>query len=251
MNPTITIITAVRNNKEFIDDAINSVLTQSYPKIEYIIIDGNSTDGTSAIIKKYEKKISKYISEPDIGIFDALNKGIANSSGDVIGFLHSDDLLANDKVVEKIAYHFGSANTDVVYSDLVYVSKKNINKVVRYWKAGEFSSRSLKFGWMPPHPAVFARRSLYEKYGLFDTGLKIASDYDMILRLLKNNPASVFYTHEVCVKMRLGGKSNRSFKDILLKSKEDYKALRKNNFTFPAFTLFLKNVRKLNQFFNH
>jgi glycosyltransferase len=246
--PIVSIITAVKNNKEFIEDAIKSVLGQTYPNIEYIVIDGSSTDGTFDIIKKYQSKISKCISEPDNGIFDALNKGIKNSTGDIICFLHSDDILANDKVIEKIAHWFISTNADVVYSDLVYVSKKNINKVIRYWKAGKFSAKSLKFGWMPPHPAMFVKRSLYDKYGLFDIGLKIASDYDIILRLLKNSPDTIFYTQEVFVKMRLGGKSNRSFKNIMLKSKEDYRALRNNGFSSPAFTLFFKNVRKLNQF---
>ncbi len=248
MNPTISIITVVKNNKEFVEDAINSVLTQSYPYIEYIVVDGGSTDSTLDIIKKYDAKISKWISESDSGIYDALNKGINLSTGDIIGFLHSDDIFADDKVIEKIADRFTLANVDAVYSDLVYVSKRNINKIIRYWKAGKFSENSLKYGWMPPHPTLFIRRSLYEKFGLFDTGLKIASDYDMVLRLLKNSPGSVFYIDDVLIKMRLGGRSNRSLKNIFRKSSEDYRALKKNNFSFPAFTLFLKNIRKLNQF---
>ena len=229
---------------------LTAVLSQTYPHIEYIIIDGGSTDGTLDIIKKYENRISKWVSEPDKGIFDALNKGITLSSGEVTGFLHSDDLFADDKVIEKIAGKFKSENCSAVYSDLVYVSKRDIKRIIRYWKAGGFTVNSLKFGWMPPHPTLFVRRSLYEKYGLFDTGLKIASDYDMILRLLKNNPDSVAYLNEVLVKMRLGGRSNRSLKNILIKSSEDYKALRKNNFKFPFFTLLMKNIRKVNQFFN-
>ena len=249
MNPTISIITAVYNNKEFIEDAINSVLTQSYPNIEYVVIDGGSTDGTLDIIKKYDKKISKWISEPDSGIYDALNKGIKLSTGDIIGFLHSDDIFADYNVIEKIAGKFNLANVDAVYSDLVYVSKSNTNKIIRCWKTGKFLEKSLKFGWMPPHPTLFVRRSLYETHGLFDIGLKIASDYDMTLRLLKNNSGSIVYLNEVLVKMRLGGRSNKSLKNILRKSSEDYKALKKNNFSFPAFTLLLKNIRKLKQFF--
>ncbi|OGU74402.1 MAG: hypothetical protein A2V93_00320 [Ignavibacteria bacterium RBG_16_34_14] len=254
MNLTISIITVVKNNKEFIEDSIKSVLTQSYPNIEYIIVDGNSTDGTLDIIKKlashseYNTKISKWISESDSGIYDAMNKGINLSAGDVIGFLHSDDLFSGNDVIGKIAGKFILANVNVVYSDLVYVSRKNINKTIRYWKAGKFSENSLKFGWMPPHPTLFVRRSLYEKCGLFNIGLKVASDYDMTLRLLKNNPDSVYYLNEVLVIMRLGGRSNRSLKDVLIKSSEDYKVLNRNGFSFPAFTLLLKNIRKLNQF---
>lgn len=251
----ISIITAVYNNKEFIGDAVKSVLSQTYPNIEYIIIDGGSTDGTVDIIKNsversgYKNKISKWISEKDTSIFDALNKGINFSSGDVIGFLHSDDLFADERVVEKIAAIFSSAKVDIVYSDLVYISRKDKERVIRHWKAGSYSADSLKFGWMPPHTTLFARKSLYKKTGLFDTGLKIASDYDMMLRLLKKSPGSVYYTEEILVKMRAGGKSNSSIKALLDKSIEDYKVLKKNNFPFPALTLLLKNIRKVNQFF--
>jgi len=255
LKPAISIITVVKDNKEFIADAIKSVLFQTYPEIEYIIIDGASTDGTLGIIEKltsqsgYEKKISRWISEPDGGIYDAMNKGINLSTGDVIGFLHSDDMFAGDNVIEKIAGKFNLPNVNALYSDLVYVSKRDTNKIIRYWKAGKFLEKSLKFGWMPPHPTFFVRKSLYQKYGLFDTGLKIASDYDITLRLLKNNPNSVAYLNEVLVKMRLGGRSNKNLKDILIKSSEDYMALKKNGFSLPAFTLALKNVRKINQFF--
>ena len=255
MPPTISIITAVFNDKDFIGDAIKSVLGQTYPQIEYIIIDGGSTDGTIDIIKKlasqsgYANKIAIWKSEPDIGIYDALNKGIKLSSGDVIGFLHSDDLFADEKVIEKFAGIFTSADVDIVYSDLVYVSRKDKEKVIRHWKAGSFSTNSLNYGWMPPHTTLFARKSLYDKAGLFDTGLKIASDYDMMLRLLKNSPGSIFYSDEILVKMRVGGKSNSSLKGLLKKSSEDYKVLKKNNFSFPSLTLLLKNVRKVKQFF--
>jgi glycosyltransferase len=255
LKPAISIITVVKDNKEFIEDAIKSVLLQTYPAIEYIIIDGASTDGTLGIIEKLasqninDKKISRWISEPDDGIYDAMNKGINISTGDIIGFLHSDDMFAGDNVIEKIAGKFNLPDVNAVYSDLVYVTKGDTNKVLRYWKAGNFSLNSLKFGWMPPHPTFFVRKSLYQKYGLFDTSLKIASDYDMILRLLNNNPDSITYINDVLMKMRLGGKSNRSLKNILTKSIEDYKALKKNDFSLPAFTLLLKNIRKLNQFF--
>jgi len=246
---TISIITAVHNNKEFIADAIDSVLAQSYPYIEYIVVDGASADGTTGIIEKYGNKISKFICEPDNGIYDALNKGLKIASGDIIGFLHSDDFFANVNAVEKIAAEFTSAGVEAVYSDLAYVGRKNKKKIIRYWKAGKFSAASLKFGWMPPHPALYVRKSLYDRAGMFDTGLKIASDYDMMLKLLNNTSGKISYIEEVLVIMRLGGKSNKGLKDILMKSSEDYKTLKKNNFSFPLGTLLLKNIRKIKQFF--
>ena len=250
MNLTISIITAVRNNKEFIEDAIKSVLEQTYPHIEYIVVDGASTDGTLEIIKKYDGKISKWISEPDSGIFDALNKGIRLATGDVIGFLHSDDLFASNKSIEKIAGKFLTENFDTLYSDLVYVSKNNTDKIVRYWKAGKYKRRSLYFGWMPPHPTFFSKRDGYIKCGFFKTGLRIAADYDMMIRLLTYDEIKVGYIEEVLIKMRLGGVSNRSLAHMIRKSREDYETLSDNGFPFPAFILFLKNIRKIGQFFN-
>jgi glycosyltransferase len=245
--PTVSIITVVYNNQRFIDDAIKSVLNQSYSSIEYIVVDGASTDNTVEIIKKYENKISKCVSEKDEGVYDALNKGIKLSSGDVIGFLHSDDFYADEYVIEKVAAKFNSSDADVFYSDLEYVSRKNKSHTVRHWKAGEFSRNSLKYGWMPPHPAMFVRRLVYNKVGLFDINMKIASDYDMVLKILQS-PVKVLYLNEVLVKMRTGGSSNSSIKNILTKSRDDYVVLKKNNFSFPAVSLLLKNLRKLKQF---
>jgi len=245
----ISIITAVYNGKEFLEDAIKSVLNQTYPHVEYIIIDGASTDGTVEIIKKYESKIAKYLSEPDKGIYDALNKGIRLAAGEVIGFLHSDDIYANDKVIEKVAALFNKQNCDSVYGDLVYIDKKNLNKVIRYWYAGSFNYNSLGKGWMPPHPALFLKRSLYEKYGVFNESLKISADYELILRMLGKNKISTEYLPEVLVKMRVGGNSNKNIHSIIKKSYEDYTALKMNNIALPSFTLFLKNMTKLSQLF--
>lgn len=250
MNLKVAIITVVKNNREFIETAIKSVLSQSYADIEYIIIDGASNDGTTEVIKKYAGKVSKWISEPDNGIYDALNKGLRMTSGDVVAFLNSDDFFTDEFVIERIVRTFAIENADAVYSDIVYVSQKNPIKIKRYWKAGKYSPKSLKYGWMPPHPSLFVRKKLYEKAGFFDTSLKIASDYDMVLRLLKNCTSPISYINEVLVKMRLGGKSNLSLKNIFLKSKEDYSIIKNNNFSFPIMTLFLKNIRKVSQFFN-
>ena len=250
MSLTISIITAVHNNKKFIENAMKSVLGQTYPHIEYIVVDGNSTDGTLDIIKKYEGKISKWISEPDSGIYEALNKGIKLTTGDVVGFLHSDDLFASNMVIEKVAGKFLSGSVNAVYSDLVYITKNNGDKTVRYWKAGEYKRKSLKFGWIPPHPTLFVKKEVYDNCGLFNTGLRIAADYDMMLRLLTYCGDKISYIDETLVKMRLGGASNRSLKNMIIKSREDYIALSNNGFPLPLLTLFLKNIRKLNQFFN-
>jgi len=245
----ISIITAVYNNKEFLEEAINSVLSQSYPKIEYIIVDGGSKDGSVDIIRKYESKISKWISEPDNGIYDALNKGIKMATGEVIGLLHSDDIYADDRVIQKTADLFIENMCDSVYGDLVYVDKKDINKVLRYWRAENFNYNILMKGWMPPHPTFFLKRSHYEKFGSFEQSLKISADYELILRMLGKNRISTCYLPEVLIKMRIGGESNKSIPNIIRKSYEDYKALKLNSFPFPFFVLFLKNLRKLPQLF--
>jgi len=242
----VSIITVVYNNKKTIKNAIESVLSQTYKNIEYIIIDGASIDGTVEIIKSYGNKIDKFISEPDKGIYDGLNKGINLASGDIIGFLHSDDVYTNDEVVKKVVEVFEKYNCDGVYGDLVYVSKRS-DKVIRYWKSGEFSIYKLKKGWMPPHPTLFLKREIYEKYGLFDLSFKIAADYDFMLRVLKDN-LKLSYIPEVLYKMRIGGESNKSLKNIILKSKEDYKALKKNRLGGIS-TLIYKNFIKIPQFF--
>ena len=241
----VSIITVVWNNKETIRDAINSVLDQTYKNIEYIVIDGASTDGTFEIIQNYSDKVAKIVSESDNGIYDGLNKGISLATGDVIAFLHSDDVYANETVISDIVNCFDN-NTQGVYGDLVYTDKIDVNKVFRYWKSCDFSPSLLSKGWMPPHPTLFLRREVYQKYGTFDTSFKIASDYDFMLRILKDNIV-VKYLPQVVYKMRVGGESNRSIKNILNKSKEDLRAMRKNEINNPFFALFYKNVSKIIQ----
>lgn len=243
----ISIITSVFNNKEYIAEAIESLLNQSYKNIEYIVIDGASTDGTTEIIKSYKDKIDKFISEPDEGIYDGLNKGIRLTTGDVIGFLHSDDLYTSNKVIENIVKQFEVDNgLDGVYGDLIYTSKYNTNKVLRYWKSRAFDEALLKKGWMPAHPTLFLKREVYEKYGKFDLSFKIAADYDFMLRVLSAG-VKVKYIPQVLYKMRVGGESNKSLKNIMLKSKEDLRALRKNN-VGGIYSLIIKNLSKIKQF---
>jgi len=242
----VSIITAVYNNSDSILDAIGSVRCQTYGNIEHIIVDGASTDGTTELIEDSEYEPDVFISEPDEGIYDALNKGIANATGDIIGFLHSDDIFASEKSVETIVKSFRKG-IDTVYGDLQYVRKENSNQVVRYWKSGEFSLTKLKQGWMPPHPTVYLRREIYEKYGTFDISFRIAADYEYMLRIFSDESRNSCHIPDVLVKMRVGGESN-TVKNYVKKWKEDFRAMEKNNIGGLG-TLIMKNVCKLNQFF--
>ncbi|KAF0130588.1 MAG: hypothetical protein FD155_1398 [Bacteroidetes bacterium] len=243
----ISVITIAYNSGHSISDAIDSVLSQTYNDIEYIIVDGKSKDNTVEVVKSYGSRISKFVSEPDKGIYDALNKGIRMASGDVIGFMHSDDLFASDDILAKVAEIFKTNDVDSVYGDLQYVYKNDTNKVLRYWKSGRFSLRRLKMGWMPPHPTFYVKKKVYDSYGLFNTDFRIAADYDTMLRFLGKHRISTYYLPEVMVKMRVGGASNRSLKNIIKKTKEDMKAIQDNNFG-SFFTLVFKNLRKVKQF---
>jgi len=245
---TISIITVTYNNQKTVEHTIQSVLNQTYPNIEYIIINGKSTDGTLEKIKKYKNKISKVVSEADQGMYDALNKGIEIATGEVIGFLHADDFYNDKYVIEKIANIFNTQNIDSLYGDLEYVSASNPEKIIRNWKAGQFSIKELKKGWMPPHPTFFVKKEVYTKLGVFNLKFRIAADYDLMLRFLGKHKISTIYLPKVLVKMRWGGTSNRSISNIIQKSKEDYISLKENNIGGFG-TLFSKNFRKLEQFF--
>ena len=242
----ISIITSVYNNKETIEDAINSVLSQSYTNIEYILVDGGSSDGTLDIVEKYKDKIDIFISERDKGIYDGLNKGVGLATGDVLAFLHSDDLYASETIIEDIVKEFESTGADGVYGDLIYTPKDDTSKVLRYWKSKVFDMSLLKKGWMPAHPTFFLKKSVYDTYGKFDLSFKIAGDYDFMLRVLSAG-IKVSYLPKVFYKMRVGGESNKSIKNIILKSKEDMRALSKNNVGGLS-TLFIKNFSKVGQF---
>jgi glycosyltransferase len=242
----ISVITAVFNKRDTIAEALDSVLAQSHPDVELVVIDGGSTDGTLEVLQSYGGRIAVLVSEPDHGIYDALNKGLGLATGEVVGFLHSDDVFVDADSLARIASGFYGPEIDAVYGDLVYVRRDNPQQVVRYWKAGMFTLSRLRQGWMPPHPAFYVRRSVYERLGGFDTSYRIAADYDCMLRFLSRG-IKVVYVPQVLVKMRLGGASNRSFKNILRKSREDYRALKANRVGgLPA--LVWKNFSKLPQF---
>lgn len=247
MSIKISIITSVWNNKETIKDAIDSVLAQTYENIEYIVVDGASSDGTVDIVKSYGDRISTFISEKDKGIYDGLNKGVRLATGDVIAFLHSDDLYNDPEAVTRVAEAFNATGADAVYGDLIYTPKSDTSKVLRYWKSRDFHPKLLKQGWMPAHPTFFARRELYERYGAFDTTFRIAADYDFMLRVLSRG-IKTHYLPSVLYKMRVGGESNKSIKNIIKKMREDYRAL-ENNRIGGISTLMIKNLSKIPQFF--
>jgi len=243
----ISLVTVVYNNRDTISPAIDSILAQSHPEIELVVVDGASTDGTVEILRSYESRIAVLVSESDRGIYDALNKGIDLCTGDVVGFLHSDDLLADKDAIARVACVLGNPQIDAVYGDLVYVQKSDPNKVVRTWRSGAYSVSKLSSGWMPPHPTFYARREVYQRLGKFDATYRIAADYDCMLRFLKAN-IRVEYIPHLQVRMRVGGASNRSLANIVRKSQEDLRALRTNK-VGGVCALFCKNIRKLPQFF--
>jgi len=245
----ISIITSVYNRKDEIQNAIKSFASQTYKNKEYIVVDANSMDGTKEILLENKKLFSNFISENDSGVYDGLNKGFKLAKGDVFGLFHSDDLYANHNVLKKVSQIFSDSDADIVYGDLVYVAKDNPKKIIRKWKAGLFNLDNLKSGWMPPHPTFFIKRKLLNKIGLFDTRYKIAADYDFMLRALTKKNIKVVYLPEVVIKMRIGGMSNRSLKNILLKSYEDYQIIRRHKIGGVG-TLLYKNLSKIPQLFS-
>ncbi|MFB3946046.1 glycosyltransferase family 2 protein [Aeromonas veronii bv. sobria] len=244
----VSIITATYNSAATIHDTLASLESQTYPDIEYIIVDGASKDNTLEVINHNCTRVRKIISEPDRGIYDALNKGIAAATGDIVGFLHSDDLLAYPEAIADLVNLFNIGEYDAVYADLEYVQQNDISKVVRLWKSGNYNKKKLKYGWMPAHPTFYMRRSCYQKFDDFDLSYKIAADYDSILRYLWRSNVRAGYLPQVLIKMRVGGISNRSLSTILRKMREDIQAMRNNGLFWPV-TLALKNLSKIPQFF--
>ena len=247
--PKISIITVSYNSVTTIKDTIESIITQDYKDIEYIIIDGRSDDGTVDVIKRYITEIDYFISEKDSGIYDAMNKGIMAATGDIVGILNSDDFYPNNFVLSNVAKSFQQQNCDAVYGDLVYVNANNTSKITRYWQAGEYSTIKIKNGWMLPHPTFFVKLSIYNRFGLYNTDLKKAADYEMILKLLYKYNISVFYIPMILVKMRMGGVSNASLFDRLKANKEDGLAWTKNQLNKPMFVRIKKPLQKVRQFF--
>ncbi len=243
----ISLVTACYNSNETIRDTLQCIAEQAYPTIEHIIIDGFSSDNTLAIVKEFPH-VAKIVCEKDKGIYDAMNKGISMASGEIIGILNSDDLYTHDRVVSNVMEKFTDETVDIVYGDLQYVNRQKTSKVVRTWKAGNYTTSSFYFGWMPPHPSFFVRKRVYDQFGLFRLELKTAADYEIIIRFLLKNKLKATYLPEVLVKMRMGGASNASLKQRIRANQEDYWAWRMNKLRPNPFTLILKPLRKIKQF---
>ena len=244
----VSIITAVYNNCDTISQAIESVLYQDYPDIEYIIIDGNSTDGTVEIIRRYEGKITNWISEPDKGIYYAMNKGLKLATGDIVGILNSDDFYRDATIISKVVKVFIQHQPDALYGDLLYVEAANTQHIVRYWQAKSYHKNKFLMGWMPPHPTFFVKRQIYNQFGVFDTRLRSSADYELMLRLIHKHKIRLAYLPEILVKMRTGGISNKSLKNRLFANQEDYQAWKINDLRPAFYTVWLKPIRKLLQY---
>lgn len=245
----ISIITSTYNSVSTIADCIASVCNQSYLNIEHIIIDGASQDATLEVISSLANRVNRIVSEKDTGIYSALNKGIELAEGDIIGLLHSDDVFSSDTVIEQVCDKFLEKDSDIVYGDLTYVSRENIQKPIRNWKSRPFDLSLLSKGWMPAHPTMFIKKEVYKKYGLFDLGYRISSDYDLMLRFLKQKDLKIEYLPVLITIMRTGGASNRSLGNIIRKSSEDYRIIKKHGLPNPLFVLAAKNLGKIGQFF--
>jgi len=248
-NPKISIITVSYNSQSTIKHTIDSVSSQTYKNKEYILIDGASQDWTLDILDFKKDEIDNFVSEKDDGIYDAMNKGIKAATGDIIGILNSDDFYYNQDVLSKVAKVFEETNCDCLYGDLIFVNKGDISKIVRYWKSGKFEKNIMKKGWMLPHPTFFVRKKIYQKYGLYNTSLKRAADYEMILRLLHKEKINIEYIPEILIKMRVGGESNASIWNRLKGNNEDNIAWNLNGLKKPHFIRFIKPFRKISQFF--
>ena len=245
----VSIITVCYNSAKTIVDTIRSVNTQTYPNIEHIFVDGLSLDNTVELIRLNSNRNNLIISEKDEGLYDAINKGISNAGGDVIGILHSDDFFNSPDIILDLVTKIQKENLDAIYGDLKYVNETNTNKTVRYWKSCEFTPRLIKKGWMPAHPTLFLKKEVFKTHGLYDLKFTISSDYDFMLRVLKDDTIKFGYLQRVVTNMRIGGVSNRNLKNIAIKMIEDYKAIRKNK-SGNIVTLILKNTSKIKQFFS-
>lgn len=245
---TVGIVTGTYNSEKYISDCISSVNNQDYPKISHIIIDGASKDDTLNIINKTPNRVNKIISEPDNGIYDAMNKGLKNAEGDILGILNSDDFYNSDHVISKVVEAFESSNVDCVFGDLFYVNAENPEKVVRKWVTGPYSKNAFRKGWHPAHPSFFVKRKVYEKFGYFDEELSLAADFEIMLRFIEKHELKTCYIPEPLVRMRLGGATSKNVKNVIEGNKQCIKAFKKNNMKVPFAYPLVRLIPKLKQF---
>ena len=248
IRPFISVVTVVKNGGKTIADAIQSIISQNYIDFEYIIIDGVSSDNTLQVISSYQHIISRFVSEPDNGIYDAMNKGIDLAKGQVIGFLNADDVYENDDVLQNVADVMSDHAVDSCYGDLLYVKQDDIKAIVRYWRSSPVRQYKFYRGWIPPHPTFFVRKSVYEKYCGFRTDLGQAADYELMLRLLLLQGISSVYIPQVLVRMRTGGVTNASAYSNFENHRSTVLAWKVNNVSPRIWTLPLRSCLKLYQY---
>ncbi|MES2278872.1 MAG: glycosyltransferase family 2 protein [Bacteroidota bacterium] len=242
----ISLITVTFNAADTIEGCICSVIEQAYSNLEYIIIDGGSTDATLAIINKYKDHIHQIVSAPDGGIYDAMNKGIKLATGDIIGTLNADDRFAAGDILTSVAQGFASSGGDIIYGDINYVNRED--KIIRKWKSGAYKHGCFNWGWMPPHPSFYAKRILFEQLGYYQIQYGSATDYELMLRFIHTNKAKVFYINKLMVNMLIGGVSNKSISNRIKAWRNDFKAMGNNGLIFPYFSIIWKPFRKIMQY---
>lgn len=247
----VSIITVVFNNALTIRTTIESVLNQTYKDIEYIIIDGASTDQTLEQIKLYSNKIDHIVSEPDKGMYDAMNKGIKLASGDIVGILNADDFFCDDKVIQKLVDVFVKDKIDAVYGDIQFVNPSNLNKIVRYYSSKRFNPLKFKYGFMPAHPSFYVKREFFEKLGYYKEDYLIASDYELLIRFLYNKEIKYKYIEMPFVTMRTGGVSNKSLKNRFVLNKEIIRACKENGIDTNSLKIYSKYFRKVFELFGN
>ena len=247
MSPRVSIITVCLNSASTIRDAIESVVAQDYPNIEYLIIDGASKDGTLEIVNSYGHRIGRFLSEPDRGMYDSMNKGLKLATGDIVGFLHSDDMLASPTIISKVVRAFEQTGVECVFGDMDMVAPSNTQRVVRHWRSGPHRPGSLQRGWYPPHVTLYVRRSVLEEVGPFDEHYRIAADMDHMVRLFEVRGVRSMHLPEVLVRMRAGGLSNKSLKNIWRANMETWQSLRRHGFRVGPWFIAAKLLRKVRQ----
>lgn len=245
----LSIVTVVLNNPE-VARALDSILAQRFEgELELIVIDGGSTDGTLTVLEGYRNRLAVLISEPDLGIYDAMNKGIALATGDIVGTLNSDDLYFDDQALDAVATAFQSHEVEAVYGDLIYVRRERLDRVVRYWKSQPYENGLFERGWMPAHPAFFVRRKVYARLGLFDLEFRLAADFELLLRFMAKGRIRTQYIPKILVRMCLGGATNKSIRNILQGNLESYRACKKNGLKAPIWFIPRKILSRIPQFF--
>jgi len=244
--PLITIITTAFNCADTLEATIQSVITQDYPNIEYIIVVSESTDTTQDIINKYKNKITNVVFQEAKGIYPALNCGLSAGRGEIIGILNSDDLYADKDVITTVAEEFKKSSSLAAWGDLVYVGRKNVNKIIRYWKSSQLDAEDFKRGWMPPHPTLFFKKDVFEKYGFYENGFKFSADYEMVLRLFYKHKIKGSYIPKLFIRMRKGGRGDSNF---IVRGIEDYRVAKR--YGLNAWSILLKKFLKISQFMVH